>query len=110
MVGWAAVEGKGEVSLDGDMDTLAAGNRTSCGGGWRSGTGLQALGQVFQLVQHFGERWELVASERFVSDFFTGSRVIDTVNVFVRIAVEVMVLEQQVTAGNSANVAEPIAV
>ena len=67
------------------------------------------MGQVFQLVEDFGEGGELVAVERLVSDFFTGSRVIGTVDVFVRVAVEVVVLEQQVAAGNSANVAEPIA-
>ena len=67
------------------------------------------MGQVFQLVQHFGKRWELVALEGFVTGLPAGDRVIDAVDVFVGVAVKVVVLEQQVAAGNSANVAEPIA-
>ena len=108
--GWMEIRGNaGSVSGWLYANTRRRATGTDCGGGWLSSTGLQALGQGFQLVEDFGEGWKLVASKRFISDFLTGSRVIDAVDVFVGVAVEVMVLEQQIAAGNAANVAEPIA-
>ena len=94
------------MSLDGHTQTPAAGNRTGCGGGWRSLTGLQALGQVFQLVEDLGKSRELVALEGFVEFLSTRGGIIDAVDVDVPVAVEVVVLEQQVSAWDTAYVAE----
>ena len=70
---------------------------------------LEAFGQVLQLVQHFGKGWELITLQCFVKYFLTSSRVIHTVDVFVRVSVEVVVLQQQVFAGQPADVSVDMA-
>ena len=62
------------------------------------------MGKVFQFVQDFRESGELVTVEGFVKYFLAIGRVIDAVDVFVGVGVEVVVLEEEVVAKNEAYV------
>ena len=55
---------------------------------------LQIPRQILQFVQHFREGGELVALQNLVKHLLAGGRVIDPVDVFIRIGVDIVVLEQ----------------
>ena len=69
---------------------------------------LEALGQVFQLVQDFREGGKLMALQGFVEYFHTCCRVIDAVVVFVRVLMQIVVFQQQVFAKQPSDVAERV--
>ena len=64
------------------------------------------MGKVFQFVRDFGEGGELVALEALNEHLSARCRVIDAVDVVVRVAVEVVVFEQQIPAWDTAYVAD----
>ena len=69
---------------------------------WRVEGMARALGQAIQLVEDFGEGRELVTLEGFVEFLSARGGLIDAVYVDVPVAMEVVVLEQQISAWNTA--------